>query len=66
MQTVLVDYFPRAHTAIAEWLACIVFMLPLKKRFNRWQTALLYLGMLAAFLVTNQDKAPFLMIIILD
>lgn len=66
MQTVLVDYFPRAHTAIAEWLACIVFMLPLKKRFNRWQTALLYLGMLAAFLVTKQDKAPFLMIIILD
>lgn len=66
MQTVLVDYFPRAHTAIAEWLACIIFCLPLKKRFGRWQTTLLYLATLAAFMVTNQDHFPFLMIIVLD
>ena len=34
MHTMMVDYFPRAHTAIAEWLACIVFMLPMKKRLK--------------------------------
>ncbi len=53
MQTMMVDYFPRAHTAIAEWLACAVFMLPLKKRLNRWQQGALYLLSLAVLLVTN-------------
>lgn len=66
MQTMMVDYFPRAHTAIAEWLACIMFMLPMKKRLKNWQLGLLYAGVLAAFLVTNQDQAPFLLIIFLD
>ncbi|MDD6050556.1 MAG: ATP-binding protein [Clostridiales bacterium] len=66
MQTMMVDYFPRAHTAIAEWLACIMFMLPMKKRLKNWQLGLLYAGVLAVFLVTNQDQAPFLLIILLD
>lgn len=66
MQTMMVDYFPRAHTAIAEWLACIMFMLPMKKRLKNWQLGLLYAGVLAAFLITNQDQAPFLLIIFLD
>lgn len=66
MHTMMVDYFPRAHTAIAEWLACIVFMLPMKKRLKNWQLGLLYAGVLAAFLITNQDHYPFLLIILLD
>lgn len=66
MQTMMVDYFPRAHTAIAEWLACIVFMLPMQKRLKGWQLWLLYGGILAAFLLTNQDHYPFLLIVLLD
>ena len=66
MQTMMVDYFPRAHTAIAEWLACILFMLPMKKRLKPWQLGLLYVGVLAAFLVTNQDHYPYLLVILLD
>jgi signal transduction histidine kinase len=66
MHTMMVDYFPRAHTAIAEWLACIMFMLPMKKRLKGWRLGLLYGGILAAFLITNQDHYPFLLIILLD
>lgn len=66
MHTMMVDYFPRAHTAIAEWLACIVFMLPMQKRLKEWQLWLLYGGILTAFLLTNQDHYPFLLIILLD
>ena len=66
MQTMMVDYFPRAHTAIAEWLACILFMLPMKKRLKHWQLGLLYMGVLAAFLITNQDHYPYLLVILLD
>lgn len=34
-----VGFFPRIHTAIAEWLACMLFILPQKKRFGEssWQ-----------------------------
>lgn len=66
MQTMMVDYFPRAHTAIAEWLACIMFMLPMKKRLKGWPLGLLYAGLLAAFLLTNQDRFPYLLVILLD
>lgn len=30
---------PRIYTAIAEWAACMIFILPLKKRFSLWKTA---------------------------
>ena len=30
---------PRIYTAIAEWAACMIFILPLKKRFETWKTA---------------------------
>lgn len=53
MQTMMVDYFPRAHTAIAEWLACGIFMLLLKRRLPRWQQGLLYGASLLVLLVTN-------------
>ena len=29
-----VDFFPRIHTAIAEWMACMTFILPQRKRFG--------------------------------
>ena len=29
-----VDFFPRIHTAIAEWMACMTFILPQSKRFG--------------------------------
>ena len=29
---------PRIYTALAEWLACMIFILPMKKRFRKWQT----------------------------
>ena len=38
---------PRIYTAVAEWMACMLFILPVKKRFQKWQTA----GIMAAVLL---------------
>ena len=38
---------PRIYTSIAEWLACLLFIISLKKRFDRYRTA----GILAVSLV---------------
>ncbi|WP_044477881.1 ATP-binding protein [Paenibacillus antibioticophila] len=35
MNTVLPD-IPRLYTALAEWLACIVYIIPLRKRLKGW------------------------------
>lgn len=43
----LMPDIPRIYTAIAEWLACLLFIIPLKKRFDRAKTV----GMMAASLV---------------
>lgn len=32
---------PRIYTAIAEWMACMLFILPVKKRFDRVKTGVL-------------------------
>lgn len=37
---------PRLYTAIAEWMACLIFIFPLKKRYEKWKTGLLIAGML--------------------
>ena len=37
---------PKLYTALAEWLACLVYILLLKKRFDKYRTA----GILAAAL----------------
>ena len=37
---------PRIYTAIAEWVACMLFILPVKKRFDRLKTGLLAAGAL--------------------
>lgn len=38
---------PRLLTAVAEWAACLVFLYPLRKRFSKYVTWILYAGMLA-------------------
>lgn len=44
----MIDYImpdiPRIYTAIAEWVACMLFILPVKKRFDRLKTGLLAHG----------------------
>ena len=47
-----VEFFPRVHTAIAEWLACMLFILPQKKRFGEssWQQIGCCIGFLALLL----------------
>ncbi len=49
----LYDNFPRVHTAIAEWIACMVFILPRSKRFTGWKLYAVYAGFAALLLITN-------------
>ena len=47
---------PRIYTALAEWIACLIFIFLLKKRFEWWKSALIIVGMLivqSAFLVST-------------
>lgn len=37
---------PRIYTAIAEWAACMIFILPLKKRFETWKTIFIMVAVL--------------------
>lgn len=53
MEITLVDYFPRMHTAIAEWLACALYMLPLHKRFRGFRLGALMVAILGVLVVTN-------------
>ena len=46
MEHIMPD-IPRIYTAVAEWMACMLFILPVKKRFQKWQTA----GIMAAVLL---------------
>lgn len=49
---------PRIYTAIAEWMACMLFILPVKKRFRKWQTAGIMAAVLliqSVFLVATDD-----------
>ncbi len=47
------NYFPRLHTGISEWMACMLFILPAKKRLGRATTALLSLLMLPVLIAAN-------------
>lgn len=53
---------PRLYTAFAEWLACLLYVVTLRRRFARWTTVALSAGMLAvlgAFLhATSADRIP--------
>ena len=46
---------PRIYTAIAEWMACMLFILPVKKRFDNAKTG----ALMAVFLIV---QSVFLMI----
>ena len=51
---------PRFYTAFAEWLACMIFILPLKKRTGKIQTAFIMTGALliqGVFLVLCHEFA---------
>ena len=57
MERVLPD-IPRIYTALAEWSACLVFIVLLKKRFVRWKTvgiATLVLIILSVFMVVTDE-----------
>ena len=54
MEYIMPD-IPRIYTAIAEWLACMLFILPVKKRFDNSKTGTL----MAVFLIV---QSVFLMI----
>jgi len=45
MDTIMPD-IPRFYTALAEWLACMIFILPLKKRMAKKKTIPLIAGAL--------------------
>lgn len=49
----LYDIFPRLHTAIAEWVACMIYILPRTKRFSGWKLYLICLAFGALLLVPN-------------
>ena len=49
----LFDNFPRVHTAIAEWIACMIFIQPRTKRFSGWKLYAIYLGFAGLLLITN-------------
>ncbi len=51
---------PRFYTALAEWIACVLFLLPLKKRFDKPETGILMTIMLlvqSGFLVITGNIA---------
>lgn len=53
MNITMVEFFPRAHTAIAEWIACMIYILPNKKRFTGWKQWSLYLCFFVILLGLN-------------
>lgn len=54
MEHIMPD-IPRIYTAIAEWMACMLFILPVKKRFDNAKTE----ALMAVFLIV---QSVFLMI----
>lgn len=49
---------PRAHTALAEWSACLVYIFVMRKKLTGWKQWLMAAGMLAVqmiFLVATDD-----------
>ena len=56
---------PRLYTAIAEWLACMVYIVQLPLRIRGWKLAGVSVGMLVVqcvFLVVTGDAPLFLWI----
>ena len=58
----LMPDIPRLYSAIAEWLACMIFILPFKKRFSKIKTAVIMAVMLvvqSGFMVVTEDVRLF-------
>lgn len=58
----LMPDIPRIYTAAAEWIACLIFICPLKKRFEWWKSALIVnvaLIIQTEFLVITDDLAIY-------
>ena len=49
----LYDIFPRLHTAIAEWIACVIYILPRTKRLKGWKLYAVMLGFAGLLLIPN-------------
>ncbi len=56
MEFLEVGFFPRAHTAIAEWLACLLYIYPQRKRFGAksWQQIGIYILFFSILLGFNE------------
>ena len=58
----LMPDIPRLYSAIAEWLACMIFILPFKKRFSKIKTGVIMAVMLvvqSGFMVVTEDVRLF-------
>ena len=53
MHTELFTEFPRVHTAIAEWIACLIYIIPRTKRFRGWKLFGVCASFFAVLLLTN-------------
>ena len=53
MEAITFAYFPRLHTAIAEWLACLVILYPLKKRYSSFASGVFLLLSLVLLIGVN-------------
>ena len=64
-ELILAGYFPRVHTAIAEWLACMAFICPLSTKEARGKPLLLahvFLGtLLATFIIMERGHVQGVM-----
>lgn len=49
----LFDNFPRVHTAIAEWISCMIFILPRSKRITGFKLYGTYAAFALLLLITN-------------
>ena len=59
----LMPDIPRVYTAIAEWMACMIFILPFKKRFAPVLTGIIMAVMLAVqsgFMIATEEVRLFL------
>ena len=53
---------PRLYSAIAEWMACMIFILPFQKRFSKVKTGIIMAVMLvvqSGFMVLTEDVSLF-------
>ena len=58
----LIPDIPRIYSAIAEWLACMIFILPFKKRFSKIKTGVIMavkLVVQSGFMVVTEDVSLF-------